>query len=540
MPLHPERDGLESIVGLLDARAAEHPRHIAFHDRDEGVSLSVLIMESQSIASALARAGVVPGDRVAVWLPNCTAWLATFLACARIGAIVIAVNTRFRSSEVADIVGRASAKVLFYWPGFRQIDFSAILREVDPAQLAGLQTLVAYSEAGEASLPVVGLAGKQLLRYKDLLASETVPTGEIISPDDPCIIFTTSGTTRAPKFVLHSVRTITMHASDVCRAFDLSSAASALILTLPLCGSFGFVQAMAALLAGCSLWTSPAFDVEETIAAIGRHAGTHLIGSDTMFSQLLERTTQTPAFPTLKLCGYGAFSPALPDIGALAERRGIRLRGLYGSSEVQALFSIQDASLALSDRTLGGGRPVSTEANVRARDPESQRILEPGQVGEIEIRTPNRMIGYWGDEAAMRAAITADGYFRTGDSGYTLADGRFVYLDRLNDSLRLGGFLVSPAEIEALILEDADIDACQVVGTSVGKVEKSFAFVIMKSGCALDESRVIARCRARLAAYKVPVRVVALERFPTTLSANATKVQKNELKKMAVEHMGAR
>ena len=107
---------------------------------DSPISYAALAAESRRVAQGLADLGVTAGDRVALWLPNVPAWLTCFFACAQLGAIVVTVNTRFRSNEVADIVGRAGAKVLVFWPGFRHIDFAGILREVPPDALANLRT----------------------------------------------------------------------------------------------------------------------------------------------------------------------------------------------------------------------------------------------------------------------------------------------------------------------------------------------------------------------------------------------------------------
>ena len=114
----------------------------------------------------------------------------------------------------------------------------------------------------------------------------------------------------------------------------------------------------------------------------------------------------------------------------------------------------QSESAPLPGRALAGGKPVAPEARVRARDPETGAIQPHGVAGELEIKAPSCMVGYYGDEAATRAAFTADGFLRTGDLGYSTDDGGFVFLARLGDALRLSGFLVSPAEIEG-VLQDA-------------------------------------------------------------------------------------
>lgn len=180
-----------------------------------------------------------------------------------------------------------------------------------------------------------------------------------------------------------------------------------------------------------------------------------------------------------------------------------------------------------------GGRPVSAIARVRARDMATGAILAHGQSGAIEIRAPSQMMGYLGDDRATQGTFTGDGFVRTGDLGYTLADGRFIYQARMGDELRLAGFLVSPAQIEAVIEEHPSVQACQVVGIDTPRGTRPIAFVIGKPGIQFDAQAIGAFARARMAHYKVPERIVRLDAFPTVQSANAVKIQKAKLREMA-------
>jgi fatty-acyl-CoA synthase len=143
------------------------------------------------------------------------------------------------------------------------------------------------------------------------------------------------------------------------------------------------------------------------------------------------------------------------------------------------------------------------------------------------------MAAYQGNPLASADAFTRDGYYRSGDLGHTLADGRFVFLARMGDALRLGGFLVSPAEIEAVVQEAPGIAACQVVAVPRAAGLVPVAFVLLQESAALDEAAVIAHVGAKLARYKVPHRVFPISAFPVTPGANATKIQKGKLRELA-------
>ena len=172
---------------------------------------------------------------------------------------------------------------------------------------------------------------------------------------------------------------------------------------------------------------------------------------------------------------------------------------------------------------------------MQARDPETLAHLPHGTPGELVFKVPSRMVGYYGNETATREATSADGWFRSGDLGYTVSERRFVFLTRLGDAMRLSGFLVSPAEIEDILLEHPQVSAAQVVGVDTPSGRRAFAFVILKGGERLDEAGILGHCAARLAKYKLPMRVHALPAFPVTPGANATKIQRGKLRELARE-----
>ena len=489
-------------------------------DRGQSISWRALEREGASLARGLRELGVRAGERVALWLPNVHAWLATFVACARLGAIVVSLNTRFRSAEIEDIVSRSGCRALVYWPGFRGIDFRAILAACNPDALKGLGARIALGE-----------------NY-DELARLPALEDDASKPDAPCIVFTTSGTTKAPKFVLHDQKTVLGHATDVAANFGYTEPGAKVLATAPLCGVFGFCNAMATIAAGRPLVMTPSFDAREAVGLVREHRITHFNCTDEMLAQMLAAEPDDAAFRSIRFVGWAAFNPALADLPLRARERGVNVVGLYGSSEMQALLARQDEDAPPEERGLPGGRLVSPEGRVEARDPETGARLPHGTPGELVFKAPSRMAGYFGDAAATARATTADGWFRSGDLGYTTAQDRFVFLTRLGDAMRLSGFLVSPGEIEERLLEHPQIAAAQVVGVETPGGTRPFAFVIPKPGAAPDEAAILAHCAARMAKYKLPLRVHALAEFPVTPGANATKIQRGKLRELARALLG--
>ena len=518
----------------LDALLSSAPAaQTAIYYEQRACSYGELLAESERVAAGLKARGLGEGDRIAVWLPNIPAWLCLMFACARLGAILVSVNTRFRAHEVADIVARSGCRMLVLWPAFKAIDFAGILRAIAPAALQGLEHVIVYDEVDEtAASPLI--PGVPVSNYAALRHSPDNAAPSVGSATHRCVIFTTSGTTKAPKFVCHVQGTVARHAHDVAQALGMTRRGTKLLQALPLCGVFGYTQALAALAARAPMIMLPVFDAALAARLIRELGITHMNGVDDMMASMLAAVDDENAFPTLEHFGYALFNPALEDIVERAQARGVTLRGLYGMSECHAFYALQPINLPASERRKGGGRPVALEARVRVRDPDSGAVLEPGVAGELEISGPSLLHEYFGDAAATAAAFTSDGFLRTGDLAYLEADGRFCYVARMGDVMRLAGFLTSPLEIEAVLDEHPSIHSSQVVAVEIDGVPAAVAFVLAADG-AVDAELVIDFCRARLANYKVPRRVFTLAAFPTTLSANGTKIQKSRLRVLAQE-----
>lgn len=497
------------------------------------IAVAELAADSRRVAAGLVALGIEPGDRVGVWLPNIPQWLVMYFACGRAGAIAVTVNTRFRSTEVADIVGRSGCKVLVFWPGFKNIDFAGILREVDPAALSGLETVIVYREDPEEVINPP-LLGRRTLGFEELLqeAPLAVDRG---GPDSPCMIFTTSGTTSVPKFVLHRQAAVSVHAHEVARAHGYCAADACLLQLLPFCGAFGHAQVMANLAARRPMILQTVFDAAGALSLARQHCVTHFNGSDEMIARMLAASDEAQPIPTLRFCGFARFT-GIAGLVEDAARRGIRMRGLYGMSEVQALFALQpdDDPERIA---LGGGIPVSPQAVVRFRDPDSGQLLVAGESGEIEICAPSMLVRYFENPEATAAAFTTDGFVRTGDIGYSTGNGGFVFVTRAGDVLRLGGYLVAPAEIEAHLQRHEAVDGAAVVAGANDHAAKAIAFVTLKPGATAEESELIAFCRCGLARFKNPARIFIIDTIPTVPGPNGAKVRRNLLRDWAREKM---
>ncbi|ANN78610.1 acyl-CoA synthetase [Bordetella flabilis] len=550
----------DTFAARLEAWARAEPQRIALIDDDVPITVSSLRDDATRLAGGLASLGVKPGQRVALWLPNGADWVVSFLACARIGALVLAVNTRFRARELADVLGRGGADWLIYWPDFKDIRFDAILDDVPlhilqrlrGVFMAGTQALPAASRqlSGSAAIASGGngpheaalsdvqregrLAGIPAYGLRALM--QHGPAAPAAAPNAPAICFTTSGTTSLPKFVVHDQRTLLRHGDAVARRFG-HDATACILGTAPFCGVFGFAALAGGLAPGVPVVCQAVFEARRAADAVSRHRVTHAYLNNEALLRMLDAAPDHD-YASVRLFGFATFAPALDTLPARAAVHGIALTGLYGSSELIALVAAQPLDDA-ARRFLPGGRLIYPEARVRVRDPGTGRVLPPGESGEIEIRSPSQMLGYLDDTHSSAQALTDDGYFRTGDLGYAVNDRHFVFQARLGDTLRLSGFLVNPAEIEAFLASLPGIHACQVVGADRDGKTVAFAFVLLEPDTEPDPQGWRDACRQAMAGFKVPAGFHVLQSFPTVESANSVKIQKGRLRELANELLQA-
>ena len=471
-------------------------------------------------AGGLRAAGIRPGERVALWLPNMTAYLAAIFACARLGVLAIHINTRFRGSEVGALLRRSKAVAVVTRWGFAPVDFPAIFSALPAEDRAGVRMVFA---AGGTPVPAT-IAG---LDVRPLAGDGAAAGPDDARPDSPCLTFTTSGTTSGPKLVMHDQQTIAGHALDVARRAGLDQPRAGLLGAVPFCGTFGNAAAMAAIAGSARIACLPVFDGEAAAELVRSQRLTHLFGGDDMLGRIATAADGRP-FDGIAMSGFAAFHSGAAESIAAAEAAGLAPRGLYGSSEVQALFSFAQGA----NRFLGGGQPTNRDATLSIRDPETGADLPVGASGELWISAPSRFVEYLDNPEATAKAIAPDGAFRTGDLAHLDGDG-FVFEARIGDAMRLGGFLVAPEEIEAFLQAEPGVAGVQVVAAArEGHNPVPVAFV-QADRPNLDVEALLARCREGLARFKVPARIVLVDRFPIVESPNGPKVQKVRLRREA-------
>jgi fatty-acyl-CoA synthase len=490
---------------------------------------------SARLAQGLSRLGFCPGESVAVWLPNRPSWMLVHLAAARLGLLTVPVNTWCRESEVSHLLALGNCRAIVLDSAFRGIDFTGILNaSIDAMRGQGNDSLrwVIDAAAEPSSAPAHG--SLQRLRLSDLEATEDFGQQRWTGENASMIAFSTSGTTSAPKLAVHRDTALLAHAQAVAGNARMTSADTVLAV-LPPCGAYGYGLLMAALSVGARAILCEEFEMDRALELIESEQVTMLAVTEPLIRRLLDHPRASPqTLRSLRL----VFS-AGGTLQAVVERAeaqfGFRVSNVYGSSELLALAAFWDFDVDCQGRSAAGGRLTSGGMRVRAIDTAGQP-LPRGREGELQFSGPVLTTGYLKDEKATRSAFSEDGWFSSQDLGQITNDEgtEFLYIARLNDAIRLKGFLVSPGEIEAMLQSHPMVKVAQVVGIPEEAGEEiAAAFVILNDNCGVEAQALRDYCRNKMASYKVPALLEIVTAFPMTRSANGDKVMKNKLREIA-------
>jgi acyl-CoA synthetase (AMP-forming)/AMP-acid ligase II len=500
---------VSTLSRWLSDLATTHGEAGALVDPD-GDDISFVALEARvaALAGGLRSVGLRRGDRIAAFLPNGGLPVELLLAAARIGAVTVGVNTRYRIDDLRHVLTRARPRLLVSADSFLGIDFHDV---VGPA--------------------LEGLAHRPVVLWPDQveeLRAAAAMLEDDADPTDLLVAFTTSGTTGAPKLAAHTHETTVAHLQAAARSLQVRPGSTGL-MTLPVCGTFGFVALLAVLAGGGKMVVPPRFEPASAARLVERYAVTHLNGSDDMLLAVVEQGRTVSSWSQgvqAEFTGRG-----LEAVRA-AETVGARVTGVYGSSETFAFLARWHPDDEVAVRGRNGGILVDEAMEVRAVDATTGRPVPAGQVGELQLRGPSVLGAYLEPEADVAPPLTADGWWPTGDLGTVESPRSFVYLARLGDALRLAGFLTDPAEIEQHLLRHDAVTGASVVGAHA-RSGGDVAIAFVTSARPTNEEELLEHCRRGLANYKRPARVIIVDRFPVVDGANGVKIRKADLRAQA-------
>ncbi|KZS61810.1 long-chain-fatty-acid--CoA ligase [Mycobacterium ostraviense] len=482
---------MATLSANLVASKDRYPQRIALRCDDLQFTFGELDAAAARVATLLERAGVEPGDRVGVMLPNIPAFAIAFYGIMYRGAVAVPMNPLLKAREVSFYLSNSGAKALFATPAFADEASTG-------AAEAGAQCWL-VDDPGLAAL-IADLPAQDSPVHRD--------------DDDVAIILHTSGTTGKPKGATLTHANLGRNAEVSVRTLIETGPDDVVMGCLPLFHVFGLTCGLnAAVVAGATLTLIPRFDPHKALEVIERDAVTVFQGVPTMYSALLSvaDAVKPEATQTLRVCVSGGAALPVQVLADFERVFGSAVLEGYGLSESSPVAAFNHPHRPRKAGSIG--TPIEG-VQMRVVDPSGAEVAV-GEPGEIQIRGHNVMKGYWNLPEATKATITPDGWLATGDVGRVDDDGYFYIVDRTKDLIIRGGYNVYPREVEEVLYEHPAVAEAAVIGIphdSLG--EEVGAAVALKKGAVVSPDELRDYVKDRIAAYKYPRRVWLIDALP--------------------------
>ena len=522
----------QTISANLDATVAK------FGDREAMVDVAAgrrwTYAEFARDVDALARgfigAGVVKGDRVGIWAPNCAEWTLVQYATAKMGAILVNINPAYRTHELQYVLNQAGIRVLVAAPSFKTSDYAGMIEEVR-SEVPTLEQVVLF---GRESWDALWAAGESVTQEQ----LEEIAAG--LDHNDPINIQYTSGTTGFPKGATLSHRNILNNGffvGELCKYTEVDR----ICIPVPFYHCFGMVMGnLAATSHGaCMVIPAPGFDPALTIEAVRDEKCTSLYGVPTMFVaewQLIEDGKYDISALESVRTGIMAGSPCPAELMKKVIAAGIdEMTICYGMTETSPV-STQTRTDDSFDHKVNTVGPVGPHIEIKIVDPSTGETVPRGQSGEFMTKGYSVMLGYW-NQPDKTAEALVDGWMMTGDLAVMDEDGFVQITGRIKDMVIRGGENIYPREIEEFLYTHPDILDAQVIGVPDKKYgEELCAWVRMKPGTEpVPAASIREFATGKLAHYKIPRYVEIVDDFPMTVTG---KVRKIEMREMSAARLG--
>jgi long-chain acyl-CoA synthetase len=493
--------GMTNLAKNLTDTGSLHAEHVAVRVDDAAMTYRALDEASARVAGLLHERGLKPGDRVGIMMPNVAEVPVIYYGALRAGAVVVPMNPLLKGREVAYYLGDSGATLLFAWHAF-----------ADEAR----------SGAEQAKADLIVVDG---VSFPDLLAAVS-PRDQVVDrgDEDTAVILYTSGTTGHPKgaeLTHGNLRSNTeVSQNDIVRA----GPGAVIFGGLPLFHVFGQTVALnVAVASGACLTLLPRFDAEHALRIISDHRVTVFEGVPTMYVALLHHTDRADYdTSTLRTCISGGAALPVEVLRGFEATYGVPVLEGYGLSETSPVASFNHPG---RERRPGSiGTPIR-DVQMRLVDTEDHEVPQ-GEVGEIIIRGPNVMKGYWQRPEATAEAIR-NGWFHSGDLARVDEDGYFYIVDRKKDLIIRGGYNVYPREIEEVIYEHPAVAEAAVIGLPDPTMgEEVGAAVALKPGAAISAEELRDYVKSQVAAYKYPRHLWIVDALP---KGPTGKIQKRDI-----------
>ncbi|MEH2512504.1 fatty-acyl-CoA synthase [Nitrobacteraceae bacterium AZCC 1564] len=519
-----------TIGGALRDAAARYGANDAVVSIFQGQRLTYkeLDRDADRVAGALLAIGVQKGDRIAIWSANKIEWLVVHHGAVRVGAVVVTVNPALRQEEARHVLADSGARLVFAARAFRGYSFVGALENIR-SELSDLEEII-YFDFDESGSNWFEFLNRSPQNRRRLEAAE-----DAVSPDDPCSLQYTSGTTGRPKGALLTHRNILNNGHFVGERQKLTSS-DRICLPVPFFHCFGLVLgALAAMTHGSAIvLPGESFDPETTFDAIRRERCTSFYGVPTMYISLLTHEAVHKAdFSTLRTGCMGGAPCPIETMRQAVERMNMReVTVTYGMTETSPISfqTLPDDSNEQRVTTVGTVHP---HIEAKIIDPKTGQTVERGVSGELCIRGYSVMQGYWRNPESTSEAIDKDGWMHSGDLAAMTSDGYLQIVGRSKNTIIRGGENIYPREIEEFLLTMSEIAEAYVFGLPDLKYgEEVCSWIKLKPGANMTAEQLRERCKGRIATFKIPRYIRLVDAFPTTASG---KVQYFKMREAELE-----
>ncbi|OWQ92843.1 class I adenylate-forming enzyme family protein [Sphingopyxis witflariensis] len=458
---------------------------------------------SDRVAAMLEADGLQPGDRVAICAANSLAYCALIMGVIRAGGIVNPVNFRFTPREIRDLCETSEPRFAFAAPEF------------------------------VGNMTAAGLEPRPMAEVEALRHGDPGKVAHDPDPDAPVVIIATSGSTAKPKGVVYTNRSMTAYAANWALEETASSPGARVISLAPLNTSAGFVQLIHYTTQGCTIFMEPAF-VPEAMLRLLQDEKINCFGAVPTFFEAIARCDgfADADLSSIRLATAGGARVSRQLLDAY-KAKGITIRQIYGQTEVGGNATMMPEHLALEEPEKCGWGGIFMELRVVRPDGSD---CDPGEAGEILMRSPGMMQGYWRNPEET-AKVIKRGWLHSGDIGTLDERGLLTFVDRLKDLIISGGLNISAAEVERVVCEFPGIVEALAIAAPDAKFGET-PFVVYHAAAEVDVAALIAHCNCNLSNYKVP-RYVAFspEPLPRLATGKLSKPAVREAYAGAHEHM---
>jgi fatty-acyl-CoA synthase len=533
----------KSLGQVLEEVAEKYPNRPALIFKEQRISYRKLREKVETLAKGLLALGIGKNDKVSIWAGNSPEWVYTQVATALMGAVLVPVNTRFRTNELEYILSQSDSTTLILMDRFLNIDFTGILREVcpeiesaSPGKLRASRLPLLKNIIFLGDKKILGsLSFSEVMSLGEGLPDETLKSPMArVQPDDVIMFQYTSGTTAFPKGVMLS------HDGVIRDAFYLGerqtlTAEDVLLCPLPFFHVGGAViSTLSALTHGAGMVFLETYDPLESLKAVHKERCTAMNGVETHFLMMYQHP-DFARYDASSLKKGWAIGPAEVVRSVYLKMGLTKLLNIYGTSETSPNVTTTFVDDPLELRIAFHGLPhEGTE--IKVVNPSTGETFANGKEGEICVRGWNVMKGYYKKPEETAKAIDSHGWLHTGDLGWIdPKTGYLKFTGRFKDMLRVGGENVSAMEVESFLLTHPKVKQAQVVGVPDPRLtEVGMAFLELKEGVSASEEEVLSFCKGKIANFKIPRYVTFVREFPMTGSG---KIQKFMLKEQALKRL---